>query len=376
MYTLACMWGVPVLVCTHPRAHVFLTLVKTDSLGLRWGVSCLRDAQASPFPLCWSPPCGRLGLSHVTWSLTAQTCRVRTACVVSGLASPGSPCLCPRSSVTPVSAPRSISCPHAVSTHCIWQCPPHCRPAVQVLSEPACPWASFLLTELGLYASRFHQPGLCPSSRDVWAVLGGPPFQSPAGSPVCWVAGRLASESDGDSSSSCSVSHVPPTPSSLVLKGWGGRCSGRSGVAETRSRKVQWPVVQAGTPPTLASVIPTLLPVGPMGSLPPGQGQVPALIWPPGQDMSLGLPPAMPRTIPVMALCVSHLQALPSATCRPRPWRRPPTPPCATSSTCTAGPRGCTRRCGRARVSRASSRSGRWPPEPPGSAGRPWASSD
>lgn len=69
------------------------------------------------------------------------------------------------------------------------------------------------------------------------------------------------------------------------------------------------------------------------------------------------------------------LQASPCATSHPRPWKRRPTPPSATSLTCTGGTRGCTRRCGKARGSRALSRSGRWPREQPASAGRRWASS-
>ena len=89
-----------------------------------------------------------------------------------------------------------------------------------------------------------------------------------------------------------------------------------------------------------------------------------------GQPWSL--PPEL--EMPIAGPC-RLFQASPCATSPLRPWRRRPTPPSATSSTCTGGTRGCTRRCGKARGSRASSRSGRLPREQPASAGRRWASS-
>lgn len=77
----------------------------------------------------------------------------------------------------------------------------------------------------------------------------------------------------------------------------------------------------------------------------------------------------------LLPLLLSPLQASPSATSPRRPWRKRPTPRSVTSSTCTGETPGCTRPSGRARGSRAWSRSGRWRRARPGSGERPSASS-
>ena len=59
--------GVPVLLCTCSRAHVCDSHLETDSIcWVCWVVFRLRcrSAVASAFPVCWSPPCGRLGLTQ------------------------------------------------------------------------------------------------------------------------------------------------------------------------------------------------------------------------------------------------------------------------------------------------------------------------